>query len=107
VRGLGKLPVWLEETPGLVLPRLVYSLANEAAFALQDGVSDAAGIDTAMRLGLNYPRGPLAWAESLGHRTVVAVLNHLHEEFHEERYRVAPRMRRWARHEIAEGGRLP
>jgi 3-hydroxybutyryl-CoA dehydrogenase len=107
VRSLGKLPVWHAESPALVLPRLVCCLANEAAFALQDGVADAAGIDTAMRLGLNYPRGPLAWAESLGYRTVVAVLDHLYEEYHEERYRVAPGLRRWARQSVVEGGNRP
>ncbi|HEX9675902.1 MAG TPA: 3-hydroxyacyl-CoA dehydrogenase NAD-binding domain-containing protein [Anaerolineales bacterium] len=105
VRGLGKLPIWLEETPGLVLPRLVCCLANEAAFALQDGVADAAGIDTAMQLGLNHPRGPLAWAASLGYRRVVAVLDHLWDEYHEERYRVAPLLRRWARQNVSEGGK--
>jgi 3-hydroxybutyryl-CoA dehydrogenase len=103
-RALGKLPIWVEEIPGLVLPRLVCCLANEAAFALQDGVADASGIDTAMQLGLNHPRGPLAWAKALGYRKAVAVLDHLYEEYHEERYRAAPTLRRWARQESFEGG---
>jgi 3-hydroxybutyryl-CoA dehydrogenase len=105
VRGLGKLPIWVEELPGLVLPRLVCCLANEAAFALQDGVADAEDVDTAVRLGLNHPRGPLDWARSLGYHRVLAVLDHLHEEYHEERYRAAPLLRRWARQETLEGGR--
>ena len=56
-------------------------------------------IDTALRLGFNYPRGPLEWADQIGLEHVVATLDALYEELHEERYRVAPLLRRM----VAEG----
>jgi 3-hydroxybutyryl-CoA dehydrogenase len=97
VRSLGRLPIWVEDTPGLVLPRIVSMLANEATFALMDGVAEAEKIDLAMRLGVNYPRGPFSWAKAIGYAQVVGVLDHLRAEFAEERYRAANLLRRWAR----------
>jgi 3-hydroxybutyryl-CoA dehydrogenase len=89
--------VWIADSPALILPRLVCMLANEAAFAVGEGVADGDTIDRAMTLGVNYPQGPLAWAQEIGHGRVVAVLDHLRAEYGEERYRVAPLLRRWAR----------
>jgi len=97
VKSLGRLPLWIEDSPGLILPRLISALVNEAAFLLQDGVAEPEQIDLAMQLGANYPRGPLAWGRDLGYAKIVRVLDHLHAEFGEERYRVAPLLRRWAR----------
>ncbi len=97
VRSLGKLPLWVGESPGLVLPRIVCCLANEAAFAVGEGVAAPEAVDTAMKLGVNYPQGPLEWAATLGYRKVVAVLDHLADEYGEERYRVAPWLRNRAR----------
>ncbi len=97
VRRLGRLPFWVEDGPALVLPRIVCALVNEAAFALQEGVAGAETIDLAMRLGVNYPQGPLAWGEQLGWPRVVDVLDHLQRETGEPRYRVAPWLRRRAR----------
>ena len=81
----------------MVVPRVVGCLANEAAFAAMEGVANPEDIDRATVLGLNYPHGPLEWAEQLGLSKVVAVLDHLRREYGEERYRVAPLLRRWAR----------
>lgn len=97
VRALGREPAWCADTPALLVPRVVAALANEAAFALGEGVADAATIDTAMRLGANYPAGPLERAAALGYDKVVAILDHLRDEYGEERYRVAPALRRAAR----------
>ena len=94
---LGKSTVWIKETPGLVLPRIVCQLANEAAFAMGEGVAEAGTIDLAMRLGTNYPLGPLEWGQTLGWPRVLAVLDHLREETGEARYRAAPWLRRKAR----------
>jgi 3-hydroxybutyryl-CoA dehydrogenase len=90
-------PIWIEDVPGLVLPRIIACLANEAAFAAGEGVAERETIDLAMRLGTNYPRGPLAWAQEIGYAQIVAILDFLHSEYGEERYRVAPSLRRWAR----------
>lgn len=97
VRRVGRTPIWAADTPGLIVPRVVAALANEAAFALGEGVADASTIDTAMRLGANHPIGPLARARALGYDRVAAILDHMHAEYGEERYRVAPALRRAAR----------
>ncbi len=94
---LGSLVYWIEDTPGLVLPRIISMLANEAAFAVQEGIADGDKIDLAMQLGVSYPKGPLAWAKELGLQQVLSVLDHIYFEYHEERYRAAQLLRRWVR----------
>jgi 3-hydroxybutyryl-CoA dehydrogenase len=76
-----------------VLPRIVCQVINECAFALGEGVGSAQDIDAGMTLGMNYPRGPLAWGEALGFEHVLDVLDTLWEEHREERYRAAPALR--------------
>jgi 3-hydroxybutyryl-CoA dehydrogenase len=82
---------------GGVLERIVCQVINECAFALGEGVGSAEDIDTGMVLGLNYPRGPLAWADEIGLDHVLAVLDGLWEEYREERYRPAPELKRLVR----------
>ncbi len=82
---------------GGVLERIICQVINECAFALGEGVGSAQDIDTGMVLGLNYPRGPLAWADQIGLDNVLAVLDGLWEEYHEERYRSAPELKRLVR----------
>ena len=89
--GLGLHTACVQPTPGGVLGRIVCQLINESAFALGEGVGSAADIDTGMVLGLNHPRGPLAWADELGLDHVLAVLDALCDEYREERYRAGPR----------------
>jgi 3-hydroxybutyryl-CoA dehydrogenase len=96
MRGIGKHVEWVGDAPGLVLGRIVCQLVNEAHFALDAGVASAADIDTAMRLGMNYPRGPFEWTEAIGAGRVLTVLDALHRELGEERYRAAPALRRAA-----------
>lgn len=96
-RDLGYDTAWINESPGLVLPRTVCALVNEAAFAVGEGVAEPETIDTAMKLGTNYPRGPIEWGRQLGLDKVVDVLEHLESEYGEARYRVAPFLRRWSR----------
>jgi 3-hydroxybutyryl-CoA dehydrogenase len=93
---LGKHTAWVGDAPGLVLGRMVCQLVNEAAFALGEGVGDAADIDAGMVLGLNHPRGPLEWADLIGLDHVCSVLAGL-QELSPEQYRLAPALRRaWA-----------
>ena len=80
----------MQDAPGLVLGRIVCQVANEAAFALGDGVGIAQDIDAGMVHGLNYPRGILSWADTIGLDHVLAVLLALSDERREERYRPAP-----------------
>jgi len=91
---LGKHVEWVGDSPGLVLGRIVCQLVNEAAFALQAGVGSADDLDTAMRLGFNYPRGPLEWGEAIDLSRVLEVLDGLWAERHEEAYRACPLLRR-------------
>jgi 3-hydroxybutyryl-CoA dehydrogenase len=90
---LGKHTEWVGDAPGLVLGRIVGQLVNEASFALGEGVGSADDIDAGMLLGLNYPHGPLHWADSIGLDHVLAVLDGLGEHYGEPRYRAAPALR--------------
>jgi 3-hydroxybutyryl-CoA dehydrogenase len=84
----------IDDAPGMIVMRTVAMLANEAADAVHQGVCSAADCDLAMRKGVNYPRGPLDWAETIGLVEVVRVLDHLAEAYGEDRYRVSPLLRR-------------
>jgi 3-hydroxybutyryl-CoA dehydrogenase len=92
--GLGLPTAWVADAPGLVLGRIVAQVINECAFAVGEGVGSAADVDAGMKLGLNYPTGPLAWADEIGLDHVVMILDGLREEYGEERYRTAPLLRR-------------
>jgi 3-hydroxybutyryl-CoA dehydrogenase len=98
-RSLGKHVEWVEDAPGLVLGRIVCQLVNEAAFALMEEIGSVEGVDTALRYGFNYPRGPLEWADTIELDQVLSTLDALYEELREERYRAAPLLRRM----VAEG----
>jgi len=100
MHSLGRRVFWIGDSPALVLPRIVCQLVNEAAFAQLEGVADAATIDLAMKLGVNYPLGPLEWGKAIGFDKVLAVLDHLYDEYHEERYRACVVLRQRARGEM-------
>ena len=83
---LGKQPVEVKDAPGFVVNRVLFPMINEAAFALQEGVSDAEGIDNCMRAGCNHPLGPLALADLVGLDVVFAILKSLQAEYGNPRY---------------------
>lgn len=91
---LGFEPVVVADGPGLVRARIVCCLINEAVTALMEGVASAADIDLAMKLGTNYPHGPLEWADQIGLDTVLGVMQGLFDEWGEDRYRPSPLLRR-------------
>ena len=82
------------DSPALVVLRTVAMLANEAADAVLQGVGSAADIDLAMCAGVNYPKGPLAWADAIGVGTVLNVLDNLQRSYGEDRYRPSLLLRR-------------
>ncbi|WP_325437856.1 3-hydroxyacyl-CoA dehydrogenase PaaH [Pseudomonas nitroreducens] len=84
----------LSDTPGLAVLRTVAMLANEGADAVLQGVGSAADIDLAMRAGVNYPQGPLAWAGQIGIGNVLRVLDNLQTAYGEDRYRPSLLLRR-------------
>ena len=74
-----------------IVERIVAGLVNEASFAVDEGVAAPEDVDTAMRLGLNHPRGPFEWRDALGAPNVLALLEELAARLGEpERYRAAP-----------------
>ena len=86
---------WVKPVAGLVSARVVSMIINEAFFTLDEGVTDEISIDTAMKLGTNYPLGPFEWAEKIGLLRICTLLDLLAEK--EDRYRPAELLRRRAR----------
>lgn len=93
-RALGKETVRVKDAAGLVFPRILSLVINEAVRSLDEGVAQAEEIDIAMRLGTNYPLGPLRWADRIGLDEVLAVLQGLERETGDDRYRPAPLLRK-------------
>jgi 3-hydroxybutyryl-CoA dehydrogenase len=87
---------WVEDAPGLVLGRIVSQLVNEASVAVGEGVGSVEDVDAGLTIGLNHPRGPLAWLEAIGAEHLCSVLDALWRERRVERYRIAPALLRRA-----------
>jgi len=79
---------------GLVLRRVLFMIINEAAYALWEGIASREDIDLAMKLGTNYPMGPLEWADAIGLDRVYNGLKGLQEEYGDDRYRPCPLIRK-------------
>ena len=86
----------VQDSVGMVMPRILCQIINEALFTVQNDVSSPRDIDEAMKYGTNYPHGPISWGELIGFNNVVTVLDALYHNHHEERYRVAPLLRQMA-----------
>jgi 3-hydroxybutyryl-CoA dehydrogenase len=86
---VGKKPITVTDSPGFVVNRILFPMINEAAQACAEGVAGAADIDTGMKLGTNWPMGPLALADLIGIDTTKAVLETLERELGDARYRPA------------------
>jgi 3-hydroxybutyryl-CoA dehydrogenase len=93
--GLGLQCFRVADGPGLVRARIVCALVNEAATALAECVAAPRDIDLAMRLGTNYPYGPLAWGDLIGLDVVLGVMQGLFAEYGEDRYRPCPLLTRY------------
>lgn len=84
---LGKTAVLCKDAPGFITSRLGIVLLNEAIFALQEGIMSAHDIDTSMKLGYNFPMGPLQLADFIGLDVVFAVTQTLYENYQDPKYR--------------------
>jgi len=86
-RQVGKEPVVVKDFPGFVTTRVGLMLISEAIFALQEGIADRDALDKAMKLGYNLPMGPLALADLIGLDVALHVLDALHSNYKDARYR--------------------
>jgi 3-hydroxybutyryl-CoA dehydrogenase len=87
---LGKSPITVKSSPGFVVNRMLLPMINEAFFVLAEGDSSAKEIDEGMKLGCNHPIGPLALADLIGLDVLLAVMQTLHDEFADSKYRPCP-----------------
>lgn len=87
----------VEDRVGLVMPRILAMLINEAAFAVMENVADPTDIDRAVKLGVNYPHGLLEWADYIGIERILRILDALYREYHDPRYRACPLLRQYIR----------
>lgn len=79
---------WLKSRIGFFTPRVLCMIINEAYFTVQEGTASRADIDTAMKLGTNYPKGPFEFLESFGIDLVYKQLEALYQDTHDERYKI-------------------
>ncbi|MCF8474105.1 MAG: 3-hydroxyacyl-CoA dehydrogenase [Emcibacter sp.] len=91
---LGKKVSVIDDCPALIVMRIVSMLANEGGDAVYQGVTSPEGVDIAMVNGVNYPKGPMAWAEEIGLEHIEMVLSALESFYGEDRYRTSPLIRR-------------
>jgi 3-hydroxybutyryl-CoA dehydrogenase len=87
---LGKSPITVKSGPGFLVNRILLPMINEAFFVLAEGDSTATEIDEGMKLGCNHPIGPLALADMIGLDVLLAVMQTIHDEFADSKYRPCP-----------------
>lgn len=90
----GKAVAVIDDVPGMIVMRTLAMLANEGFDAVNQQVCSAEDVDIAMQGGVNYPRGPIAWAQQVGLAVIENVLLNLAQSYGEDRYRLSPLIRR-------------
>ena len=98
---LGKVPVLVNDFPGFVSNRILLPMLNEAMFCVMEGVAEPEAIDTVMKLGMSHPMGPLRLADFIGLDTCLAIMEVLHQDLDDDKYRPCPLLK-----EMVKDGKL-
>jgi len=91
---LGKTPVTVNDAPGFVSNRVLMPMINEAIYCVMEGVATPEDVDRVMKLGMNHPMGPLALADLIGLDVCLGIMEVLHQELGEDKYRPCPLLRK-------------
>ena len=93
-QSLGTEYLGVDDRVGMVTPRVISMIINEAFYTLQEGTATAEDINLAMKLGTNYPYGPFEWVDKIGIKNVYEVLAAVYEDTKDERYKICPLLKK-------------